>query len=265
MKERKSRRQKYHPMIILSVGLLLCGSILFLSLFAAACSSEESTAVLLPEVSASQTAVETVSSHQSNDHIPVPYLSQEGTMPTGCELVSTVMVLHYYGIDLSVEAFANDYVTMEPIFVNSSGVLQGPHPNQAFVGDPHQYASYGCYAPVIVEAMNRMPSTGQAANTTGLTLEELMEQYVNNGTPALVWVTINMAPSYPGDQWFVPESGAYFTWTANEHCMVLVGADESGYYLLDPYNSNGLVHYSKELAAQRHAELGYQSVVYLAS
>lgn len=263
MKERKSRRQKYHPMKLLSVCLLFCGSVLFSSMFLlAACGSEKTTAVLM-EVSAPQADGESTPSHQSDETIPVPYLSQEGTMPTGCELVSALMVLRYYGIDLSVEEFVNDYVTMEPIFVNSSGTLEGPHPNQAFVGDPRQYASYGCYAPVIVEAMNRTTGAGQAANTTGLTLEELMEQYVYNGTPALVWVTINMAPSYPSDQWYVPESDSWFTWIAKEHCMVLVGADDSGYYLLDPYNSNGLVYHSKEIAAQRHAELGYQSVVYV--
>ena len=263
MKERKSRRNKYQSMKILSAVSLLCGSILFCSMFLlAACGSEESTAVLQPEVSAPQAADESTPSRQSDEPIPVPYLSQEGAMPTGCELVSAMMVLQYYGIDLTMDDFVDYYVTMESIFLNNSGVLEGPHPNQAFVGDPRSYSSYGCYAPVIVEAMNRIPSGGQAYNTTGLTLEELTEQYVKNGTPVLVWVTINMIPSYPSDQWYVAESDSWYTWIAEEHCMVLVGADDSGYYLLDPYNSNGLVYYSKEITAQRYAELGYQSVVY---
>lgn len=261
MKERKSRCKKYLPIKFLSLGLLLCGSILFLSLFLlAACGSEKTTAVLIPDVSTS----DTVSSNQSAESIPVPYLSQEGTMPTGCELVSAMMVLRYYGIDLSMDDFVEDYVAMEPIYVNSNG-LEGPHPNQAFVGDPHQYASYGCYAPVIVEAMNRTPGSGQAYNTTGLSLEELTDQYINHGIPVLVWVTIEMTPSYIGDQWYVPESGTNFTWIANEHCMVLTGADDTCYYLLDPYNSNGLVYHSKEIVARRHAELGFQSVVYVPS
>lgn len=256
MKTRKSR-----PMTVTAICAVLFGCILFCSLFVfAACGMEQSTTVTIPEVSVSQSSQNT-----SEDYLPVSYLSQETIMPTGCELVSAVMVLNYYGIDISVDTFVDNYVTMEPIFVNENGTLQGPNPNKAFVGNPRNYASYGCYAPVVTEAMNLASNSNNAHNTTGLSLAQLTEQYIENRIPVLVWVTINMAPSRSGDSWYVEESGTMFTWISGEHCMVLVGADETGYYLLDPYNSNGLIYCEKEAVAQRHAELGYQSVVYLPS
>lgn len=256
MKTRKSR-----PMTVTAICTILLGCILFCSLFVfAACGMEQSTAVTIPEVSVSQ-----LSQNTSEDYLSVPYLSQESIMPTGCELVCAVMVLNYYGIDISVDTFVDNYVAMEPIFVNENGILQEPNPNKAFVGNPRNYASYGCYASVVTEAMNLASNSSNAYNTTGLSLDQLTERYIENRIPVLVWVTINMAPSRSGDSWYVEESGTMFTWTAGEHCMVLVGADATGYYLLDPYNSNGLIYCDKEAVAQRHSELGYQSVVYLPS
>ena len=38
--------------------------------------------------------------------LDVPYISQEGTLPTGCEIVSSAMLLRYYGIDTTAEELA---------------------------------------------------------------------------------------------------------------------------------------------------------------
>ena len=44
--------------------------------------------------------------------------------------------------------------------------------------------------------------------------------------------------------------------------MLLVGYDEESYYFNDPY-SGALVSFTKELTADRYAELGKQSLVIL--
>ena len=196
------------------------------------------------------------------DVLPVPYLSQENTMPTGCELVSATMVLQYYGYDITADDFVDNYVDTTPITYTDDGTMIAPDPNDAFVGNPREYASYGCYAPVVAKAMNRVTSgSHQAQVMTGTPLSTLAELYVANGTPVLVWVTIDMTASCPGDSWLVADTGDWFTWIAGEHCMMLVGSEEDCYYLLDPHNSNGLVSYDKALVESRFQELGYQSVV----
>ena len=37
--------------------------------------------------------------------IDVPYINQSENYPTGCESVTTVMLLHYPGYDISVDDF----------------------------------------------------------------------------------------------------------------------------------------------------------------
>ena len=42
--------------------------------------------------------------------IDVPYISQKGKYPTGCESVSTVMLLQFLGYDISVDTFIENYL-----------------------------------------------------------------------------------------------------------------------------------------------------------
>ena len=85
--------------------------------------------------------------------LDVPYLSQEGEYPTACEIVSAVMVLSYYGYNVSIDDFIDDYLPKADIFVNTeTGLLTSTSPTQAFIGDPRSSGGYGCYAPVIVSA-----------------------------------------------------------------------------------------------------------------
>lgn len=258
MKQNRKKAAGPHRLRIVSVSILfLCGLIIFSILLTVnACNNAHSYNVR------SYSTVLRESKAQTDNILAVPYISQEGTMPTGCELVSAVMVLHYYGCNISVDDFADNYVDMGPITFLEDGTMTAPNPNEAFVGNPQEYASYGCYAPVIANAINRVTDgSWQAQTTTGTSLEQLTQQYVWNGTPALVWVTIEMRESYEGSSWLITGTDDWFTWLSNEHCMVLVGADDSSYYLLDPYNSNGLVQYDKSLVTQRFAEMGSQSVV----
>ena len=151
--------------------------------------------------------------------INVPYISQEGTLPTGCEIVSSTML-------------------------------------------PFASASYGCYAPVIAELLNRELENSdlQASAVTGADLNDLINEQVAQGRPVLIWATMDMKASVSGDSWTL-DDGSTFTWRKNEHCLVLVGADEQGYYFNDPYQGNGLVHYDRTLVEKRYAELGWQAVV----
>ncbi len=202
-------------------------------------------------------------SSKSDKLISVPYISQAGEYPTGCEVVSTSMLLKYYGYDISVDEFIDDY--LESSFLEKvNGKLYGPNPNEAFVGDPRSVYSYGCYAPVIVNSLNKiLRKEHWVKNTTGSEFSELIENYIDKEIPVLVWTSLNLLPTESGAEWYLRESGEKFQWISNEHCMVLVGYDKDKYYFNDPYEGNGVVGYDKKLVEKRFKELGDQSIVIL--
>ncbi len=101
--------------------------------------------------------------------INAPYINQyDMGMPNGCESVSAVMALQYIGISLSPEQFVTNYLDMG----NAPAGGIGSDPNAVFVGDPRSTGGWGCYAPVIVNALNKI--SGQYSfhvnNLTGQTL-----------------------------------------------------------------------------------------------
>lgn len=195
--------------------------------------------------------------------LDVPYLSQEGEYPTACEIVSAVMVLSYYGYNVSIDDFIDNYLPQADIFVDTeTDLLTSTSPTQAFIGNPKSSGGYGCYAPVIVSALNDLVgNTALAIDTTDTDIDILVDNYVKRNIPVLLWASIDLAPTSVGDSWILKDTGEWFTWTAGEHCMVLVGADQNYYYFNDPYNSNGIVKYHKKLVTKRWEELGKQSVV----
>ena len=157
--------------------------------------------------------------------IEVPYLDQSHYYPTGCESVSTVMLLQYLGYRVSVDEFIRDYLKQDS-FEERRGDLYGPDPRHCFCGSPYDAESYGCYAPVIVESLNRIFEEKAVA-------EKLQQQ---------------------------TETGETFTWISNEHCMLLVGADEENYYFNDPYDGHGVIGYPKALVEDRHQAQHMQAV-----
>ena len=82
--------------------------------------------------------------------------------------------------------------------------------------------------------------------------EMLLKDYIDKGMPVIFWACINMRKPVTGPEWKLLETGDTFTWISNEHCMLLVGYDEEGYYFNDPYENNGVIRYDKELVEDRH-------------
>lgn len=196
---------------------------------------------------------------QSAFPLDVPYLSQVD-YPTGCESISAVMLLQYWGAAVTVDEFIDRYLECGQVR-DQNGEAVGPSPNDKFVGDPHDDSGYGCYAPVIQKAFQNMAlDGGRARNLTDSSLAQLCEQYIDNGIPVLIWATIGMENSYPSSSWIDEKTGETVQWLANEHCMVLVGYDEDAYYCNDPYNGNGVMRYARWVLEDRYAQMGYQAV-----
>ena len=212
--------------------------------------------------------------------IRAPYIDQSGAYPTGCESVSSVMLLQFLGVEITVDDFISRYLEKRA-FETRDGVLYGPDPRESFCGSPYDEASFGCYAPVIVKALNRvfgtvcrqesssagaldtgkpLPALFRAVDETGTTLPGLCRNYIDRGMPVVCWACINMREPVTGPEWKLLDTGGDFTWISNEHCMLLVGYDEEGYWFNDPYENNGVIRYPKEIAEDRHRAQGMQAV-----
>ena len=202
--------------------------------------------------------------------IDVPYIDQSVKYPTGCESVSAVMLLQFLGIPVTVDEFIENDLEKQD-FELRNGVLYGPDPRRYFCGSPYDEDAFGCYAPVIVRALERALENAvhrygekyrefQVKDETGLTAEELAEKYISKGMPVIFWACINMREPVTGPSWRLSDTGEEFTWISNEHCMLLVGFDEEGYYFNDPYDNNGVIRYPKYVVEDRHRAQHMQAV-----
>ncbi len=184
--------------------------------------------------------------------INVPYIDQSTLYPTGCESVSTVMLLQYLGYPCSVDEFINHYLAKQA-FEMRGGELYGPDPDRFFCGSPYTDDSFGCYAPVICNALQKITGGRYlVCNETGTPVEMLLHEYIDHDMPVIFWACIDMREPVTGPSWRLLDSGEPFTWISNEHCLLLVGYDDEGCYFNDPYNNNGVIHYPRELVEKRH-------------
>lgn len=190
--------------------------------------------------------------------LDVQYICQKPEYPTGCESVSAVMLLRAAGISIDVDTFIDSYLKKGTLVSDGSGT-HGPHPAEAFIGDPRG-SGFGCYAPVIVSAIESAAPDYEVLNETGKTLEELTDTYIRRGNPVIIWATINMMEPKPGASWKIDSTGENFVWKQGEHCLVLIGFDAENYYMADPYTGKAVTVYEKGLLASRYEEMGMQAV-----
>ena len=193
--------------------------------------------------------------------LSVPYVSQKGLLPTGCEIISGMMLTRYWGLSVDVNTFLNA-TKQGMLHETNSGNTYGPSPDEAFVGSPHSSDGFGCFPPVICCAFQKLlPNSLQAKVVTGTSLYTLAHVWLPAGKPVMVWATINMQAPYSGYSWTVSSTGKTFTWPAEEHCLVLTGYDKTGYWFNDPWNGNGTVHWDKATAELRYRQMGQRSLV----
>ncbi len=182
----------------------------------------------------------------------VPFITQRGTYPTGCESVSTVMALQYAGVNMSVDNFIDNYLDKQAYPFN---------PNETFGGNPRSSSGFGCYAPVIKKALDKfLPELGYRSRSLyHASLEELCIDYIDNNVPVILWATMEMKAPYVSRTWV--HNGTQINWIAPEHCLLLVGYDDNHYIFHDPLKYAGLTYYSKEAVEVAYKGLYEQAIV----
>ena len=201
--------------------------------------------------------------------IPASCIDQTAEWPTGCESVSAVMLLQYLGVEISVDEFIKEYLPCRP-FEDQAGKLIGADPRREFAGSPYDPDSMGCYAPVIRAALERVlaergrqikqgsdedqteKTRWRVEDLTGFSMEQLCTEYLDRGRPVIFWACIDMKEPVTGPDWYLEDGRTVFTWISNEHCMLLVGYDETNYYFNDPWEHHGTIGYEKTIVEARH-------------
>ena len=190
--------------------------------------------------------------------IAVPQICQYPTLPTGCEAVAAVMVLRYYGAEITPEEFASEWLSTSEDFYWYEGKFYGPNPGEVFVGDPFSQSAYGCYAMPIVNAINSNSQRFKAKIVETKSIDEICDEYISEGKPILIWATSGMREPKAGDTWYFSDQ-TEFTWLSGEHCLVMTGYNMD-YCFFNDCQSGSTVAYPKSIVQTRFEELGRQAV-----
>lgn len=176
-----------------------------------------------------------------------PIVWQMPELPTGCEVTALDMVLEYYGVGVDKVELAVNYLptaSME-LYEGGDGLLYGPNLNEAFIGDPTSEWGVICGVSAIVSAADSyLQERGSSLRTLDLTGSSPEELYslVREGTPVVVWVTINMEDRYDTHGWYT-SMGEYVDWSENDHGAVLIGYGDDTVVIADPLA--GIVEYRR--------------------
>ncbi len=191
----------------------------------------------------------------------VPHMYQNNDYPTGCESVSAVSLMNFYGIDITVDEFIDNYLPCSDLpYLGDDGNTYGESPWFSFIGDPRSSNGYGCYATVIEGAVAEALPEGYAVVAEyGTELKYAAGEYVANGEPVMIWATIGMKKAWNGNSWTVP-NGDYFTFISPEHALLLIGYDEEYYYFSDPLSESEVVSYPRYDCEQAYSDLGAQMI-----
>ena len=105
-----------------------------------------------------------------------------------------------------------------------------------------------------------MGDSYEVCDETGKDLDELVETYLKQDKPVILWNSINMREPIIGPEWKLMDTGENFTWISNEHCMLLVGEDEDSYIFNDPYENRGVIACPKDIIRDRYEVYHRQAV-----
>lgn len=176
-------------------------------------------------------------------------------LPTGCEATALDIVLQYYGNNIDKCDLADNYLPKCEVGTD--------FPYNAFLGNPRNSHSYGCYAPVIVQTANNYFDSNNitgynVTDVSGALLEDLYE-FICRDIPVIIWATMYMGEVHNTTTWNI--NGENFTWKANEHCMVLYGynKNDNTLFILDPLV--GATKYNKTIFEDRFVKMGKQAVI----
>ena len=225
--------------------------------------SETQSETVAVGLESTQISAEVKKSNSGTQLTDFDIIEQYPELPTGCEITAMTMVLNYYGYNVDKVTMALDYMpkVQAEFYRSEDGRLMGPDLENFFVGDPTEETGYICGTGAIVTAANRyLADVGSDLTAAAMknAQPEKLYDLIDQGTPVVIWCTINMEDRAETDGWY-REDGTYMEWSTNDHGAVLIGYDEDTVTVADPIYSRITV--SRDQFEKIFAERGGQCVI----
>lgn len=194
--------------------------------------------------------------------IAFPVVLQNPELPNGCEITAMAALLNYYGYSVKHTLLSDAYLPKRPVYTNK-GKLYGPHPDQAFSGDPRSPYGWYSYAPPTVTAANKYlkehHSKHVAIDKTGISETEVMD-YVTREKPVVVWVTRDMGVVNYNYSWILDDgSKTVYKAASNLHAVVITGYNEKEVKVMDPLK--GEIAYDRVKFFKSYQSLNQRAIV----
>ena len=184
-----------------------------------------------------------------------PVVYQRPELPTGCEVTALTMLINYYGYPVSKTTMASTYLPQV-----ASGYTGRVDLDYYFCGNPYG-VGIGCGAGALVTAANSYftasGSSLRGVDITGTSATGLYD-YIGNGKPVVVMVTIGMANRKNVQGWYTT-GGKYVTWSDNDHGVVLIGCDANSVKVACPLF--GIKTYSRAQFEKVYATRGNRAMI----
>ena len=201
---------------------------------------------------------------------------------SGCELISIVNLLNYYGYNTNLDEFYNNFFEHKDWYIDKN-IIYAPDPNYIYPGDPKiasgKNCGFGCFGQAVEKSINNFFDSIRNANhkvifETGAKKERIKE-LLDKKTPVIIWSTQAkkepkdglyemQKPGKYGNSWRITEpkksKRKIYTWLQGEHCSVIYGYDDSSYSVCDPFKKN--IKLKKE-SLDKSREIFDNQIVYL--
>lgn len=191
--------------------------------------------------------------------LDVKRIAQNPDYPNGCESVSAVMLLNYYGFSITVQEFIDNYLPKEEVY-EKNGIRYGPNPALFYAGNPlSEVRGWGCFAPVIEESLKKVVkySNYVIENTTGRNIN-----YLIKSLPVVIWVGMDYEIVSDVYEWFDINETKVYTYPKNAHAVLLIGYDHDNFYINDPLKPEEVVKVKRKILEDSYDSMGRQSVAF---
>lgn len=201
------------------------------------------------------------SSHASSQSGPkllnVPLISQYPEPPSGCEATVLAMALQYYGIHVSKTKLA-DEMPYDPTPIKRDSnrrIIEWGDPEVGYVGNPYNLGTTINPNP-LKKLLDKYRSGGIALYGQDFSV---IENYVNEGKPTLVWFTLHYQMPAPRT-WKTPAGKEIYA-PRPLHCVLVTGVDSRYVYFHDSDANRKNVRVAREHFEKVYNAMGRRALV----
>lgn len=194
-------------------------------------------------------------------HLDIPVTLQNPSLPHGCEITSLTAILHHYNLTITKEELSDKYLIKQD-FYYKNGKKYGPNPNMMYAGNPRNKNGTYAFSEVLVNsATNYFEKTNSTLKVKNIShsSEETISNYVENGIPVQIWVTLDLTPKRTGNGWYIEPDSSYYTMITNLHCVVLTNITETTVTIMDPLK--GYIELDRKTFFKSYQDLNSQALI----